>query len=124
MKPNPRMGAPLGCLFCRIDIDDVEAMLDAYDSGMSDISTANCVSQALARRLSCGLRPRLVREGGRCGELEIGGHRIPVPIELLEWLAVAESGGHVEPIEFVLPIPASLAASDSDAAPTSDALLA
>jgi hypothetical protein len=90
---------------CRIEASDVEAMLDAYDSGMCDISTANCISRAVARRLCCGRSVPLIRHSRRHAELDLHGQRIPLSAELLEWLGVAETGGPVEPFEFVLQIP-------------------
>lgn len=92
-------------LFCRVDVVDVEAMLDAYDSGMCDISTANCISQVIARQLSCDRRIPLHRHNKTTAELEIRGRRIPLSTELLKWLDLAETGSQVDPVEFVLQIP-------------------
>jgi hypothetical protein len=92
-------------LSCRIDATDVEDMLDTYDSGMCDISTANCISRAIARRLSCDRGIRLIRHNKYRAELEIRGRRIPISVELLNWLVAAETGVPVDPIEIVLDLP-------------------
>lgn len=107
MKRNSKTGTPRVCLTCRIDLADVEAMLDAYDSGMCDITTANCVSRAVARQLCSDCRIRLLRQDRTRAELEIGGQRVPVSAELLEWLGIAETGSRAEPVEFVLEMPGS-----------------
>ncbi len=95
---------PLVSLSCRIDADDIEAMHEAYNSGMCDISTANCLTRAIARRLPGDRRVRLLRHGHARAEIEVWGQRIPLSPELLQWLANAESGGQVDPVEFVLHI--------------------
>jgi hypothetical protein len=114
MKRALAAAAPLAArldttLLCRIDREDVEAMLDAYDSGMCDTSTANCISRAIARLLSSDRAFPLIRYTDDLGEIEIDGHRVPVPKELLHWLQSAELGGQAGPIEFALQLPASLA---------------
>ncbi|MCB1204140.1 MAG: hypothetical protein KDN18_07760 [Verrucomicrobiae bacterium] len=105
MKRRSKTGTPKVCLFCRIDLADVEAMLDAYDSGMCDITTANCVSRAVARQLCSECRIRLHRHSHTCADLEIRGQNVPISAELLEWLGTAETGSRVDPVEFVLEIP-------------------
>jgi hypothetical protein len=101
----PANTVPLRRLSCTIDASDVEAMLDTYDSGMCDLSTANCISRVIARQLAPDPGIRLVRHGNRRADLEIDGHRIPVSPELFAWLVAAETGGHFEPIEIVLDLP-------------------
>lgn len=103
MKPSPTSG-PLVRLSCRIDASDIEAMLDSYDSGMCDISTANCLTRAIARELSGDRRIRLLRHSKNRAEVEVWGQRIPLSAELLHWLRTAETGGQVEPVDFVLHI--------------------
>lgn len=95
---------PLVRLSCRIDAGDIEEMLDAYDSGMCDISTANCLTRAIARRLPGDRRVRLLRQGRNRVEVEVWGQRLPLSPELLQWLRTAETGGRVEPVDFVLHI--------------------
>lgn len=95
---------PLVRLSCRIDADDIQAMRDAYESGMCDISTANCITRAIARRLSGDRRVRLLRHSHTRAEVEVWGQRIPLSPELVRWLGIAESGGHVDPVDFVLHI--------------------
>lgn len=104
MKISPT-SEPLVRLSCRIDTADVEAMLDTYDSGMCDISTANCISLVITRQLSCDRRIRLIRHSGTRAELDIQGHRIPLSAELVKWLVAAETGGRVDPIKFILHVP-------------------
>jgi hypothetical protein len=72
---------------------------------MCDISTANCISQVIARRLSRDRGIRLVRHNKYRADLEIRGHRIPLSIELFKWLVAAETGGPVDAIEIVLNVP-------------------
>lgn len=103
MKPSPTSD-PLVRLSCRIDAGDIEEMLDAYDSGMCDISTANCLTRAIARQLSGDRRVRLLRLGQDRVEVEVWGQRLPLSPELIHWLRTAETGGHVEPVDFVLHI--------------------
>lgn len=95
---------PLVRLSCRIDAADIEAMLDAYDSGMCDISTANCITRAIARQLSGDKRVRLMRLGHNRVELEVWGQRLPLCAELQQWLRTAETGGKVQPVDFVIHI--------------------
>ncbi len=104
MKNSPA-SVPFVRLSCRIDAADIEAMLDAYDSGMCDISTANCISRAIARQLPCKAKVRLIRHRGNRADLEIHGYRIPLATELVKWLTMAETGGRVDPIEIVLYVP-------------------
>ena len=103
MKFSPT-SEPLVRLSCRIDAGDIEGMLDAYDSGMCDISTANCLTRAIARALSGDRRVRLLRLGKNRIEVEVWGQRLPLCAELQHWLRTAETGGHVEPVDFVLHI--------------------
>jgi hypothetical protein len=103
-QPTTRVSLPLR-LSCRIDSRDVEDMLDTYDSGMCDISTANCISRVIARQLSGDRGIRLIRHNKDRADLEFLGHRIPVSTKLLKWLVAAETGGHVDPIEIVLIVP-------------------
>jgi len=103
MKTDPT-AEPLVRLSCRIDAADIEAMLDAYDSGMCDISTANCITRAIARQLSGDKRVRLLRLGHNRIELEVWGQRLPLCTELQQWLRTAETGGKVQPVDFVLHI--------------------
>ncbi len=114
MKRALAAAAPLAArldttLLCRIDREDVEAMLDAYDSGMCDTSTANCISRAIARLLRSDQAFPLIRYTDDLGEIEIDGHRVPVPRELLQWLKSAELGGQDGPVEFALNLPHPLA---------------
>lgn len=104
-------------LLCRIDSADVEAMLDAYDSGMCDTSTANCISRAIARLLRSDRAFPLIRHTDDLGDIEIEGHRVPVPRELLHWLKSAELGGQSGPIEFTLNLPAPMAPPASQQIP-------
>jgi hypothetical protein len=103
MKPSTTP-EPLARLSCRIDATDIEAMLDAYDSGMCDISTANCLTRAIARELSGDQRVKLLRHGKNRFEVEVWGQRLPLCEHLQHWLHSAETGGHVEPVDFVLHI--------------------
>lgn len=103
MKTSP-VSEPFVRLSCRIDAADIEAMLDAYDSGMCDISTANCITRAIARRLPGDKRVRLLRLGHNRIELEVWGQRLPLCTELKQWLRTAETGGKVQPVDFVLHI--------------------
>lgn len=103
MKSSPTSESLLR-LSCRIDLSDIEAMHDAYDSGMCDISTANCLSRAIARQLTGDRQVRLLRMGENRIEVELWGQRIPLCSELKRWLRTAETGGPAEPIDFVLHI--------------------
>jgi hypothetical protein len=103
MKTSPA-SEPLVRLSCRIDPADIEAMLDAYDSGMCDISTANCITRAIAKQLTGDRRVRLLRLGENRLEVEVWGQRLPLCAELKQWLRTAETGGKVEPVDFVLHI--------------------
>lgn len=96
---------PTGRLFCRIDVTDVEAMLDAYDKDLSDSTTANCISRVIARQLSGDQNIRLIRQNGTRAELEILGRRILLPDRLFQWLVTAEKGSQVEAIDFILRLP-------------------
>ncbi len=84
---------------------DIEAMLDAYDSGMCDISTANCLSRAVARQLDRKEPIRLIRKNGREAHLVIEDHRVPVPVAVLDWLEEAEIGARCKPADFTLRLP-------------------
>lgn len=106
--PNSFPAPASAALLCRIDPEDVEAMLDAYDSGMCDTSTANCISRAISRLLSRDHAFPLIRHTDDLGDIEIEGHRVPVPRELLHWLKSAELGGQSGPIEFALSLPEPL----------------
>lgn len=91
---------------CRVEPADIDAMLDAYDSGMSDASTANCVSLAVSRALRCERPLPLFRFGETQAALAIGDCRVPLPPDLVKWLASAETGGQRGPKDFVLQLPA------------------
>jgi hypothetical protein len=93
---------PFVRLSCRIDADDIAEMHEAYNSGMCDISTANCLTRAIARELSGDRRVKLLRHGHTRAEVEVWGQRVPLSAELLHWLGTAESGGQVDPVDFVL----------------------
>jgi hypothetical protein len=101
MKCSPPSD-PFVRLFCRINADDIAEMHEAYNSGMCDISRANCLTRAIARELSGDRSVRLVRHGHTRAEVEVWGQRIPLSAELLHWLGTAESGGQVDPVDFVL----------------------
>ncbi|MCB1077276.1 MAG: hypothetical protein KDM64_05530 [Verrucomicrobiae bacterium] len=118
MNRNPSAGASPGAWSCRIDSADVEAMLDAYDSGMCDISTANCISQVISRMFCCGQRCPLIRHDEAHAEIDILGHRVPLPPDLLKWLASAETGGQAEPIEFFIQPPKSVASEPVSPVPS------
>ena len=95
-------------LLCQIRTADVEAMLDAYDSGMCDTSTANCLSRAVARSLQNPKAVPLIRNSASQAYFVIEDHKIPVPPEILEWLQAAEIGSRKGPLEFVLNLPLDL----------------
>jgi hypothetical protein len=105
MNRAPSADVPSAALFCRIDPADVEAMLDAYDSGMCDTSTANCLSQAISRLLGEGRVFPLIRHDESTAELDIDGHRVPIPTEVVAWLSSAETGALTGSIEFALDLP-------------------
>lgn len=110
MKSRSTAGAPAhaestAALLCHIQPADVEAMLDAYDSGMCDTSTANCLSRAVARSLQKSQPIPLIRHGASQASLVLEDLKIPVPPEILEWLQAAEIGSKKGPIEFVLNLP-------------------
>lgn len=96
-----------------ITSSDIEAMLDAYDSGMCDLSTANCLSRAVGRRLNAPEPVRLLRHRALGGHLIIGGTRIPVPHSILSWLDQAEIGARGKPIRFQLEVPRRLLVSST-----------
>lgn len=96
---------PLRRLSCRIDANDVEEMLDTYDSGMCDLSKANCICRVISRLLPADPGLRLVRLRDGRADLEIHGHRVPLPADLFAWLVAAETGARFEPIEIVLHLP-------------------
>mgnify|MGYP003385284459 CR=1 FL=1 len=122
MKPSPTSD-PLVRLSCRIDAADIEAMLDAYDSCMRDISTANCLTRAIARRLPGDRRVKLLRQGKNRVEVEVWGQRTPPSPELLHWLRTAETGGNVQPVDFVLHIAGPYKSDDESGARHSHAAL-
>jgi hypothetical protein len=101
MKYSPTL-EPLARLSCRIETADIEAMLDAYDSGMCDISTANCLTRAITRELAGDQRVKLLHHGKNHFEVEVRGQRLPLCERLQDWLHRAETGGHVEPVDVVL----------------------
>lgn len=103
---------PFVRLSCRIGADDIAEMHEAYNSGMCDISTANCLTRAIARELSGDRRVKLLRHGHTRAEVEVWGQRIPLSAELLQWLGNAETGGRVDPVDFVLLIGGPRRASD------------
>lgn len=106
MNRTPEVGLsrPSALLLCRIEPSDIEAMLDAYDSGMCDITTANCLSRAVARLYDDRQTFPLYRQGDHA-TLEIRGHRVAVPRSALDWLDAAETGARSGPYEFALPLP-------------------
>ncbi|PAW64855.1 MAG: hypothetical protein B9S36_01575 [Verrucomicrobiia bacterium Tous-C2TDCM] len=114
---------PSGSFCCRIEADDIEAMHDAYDSGMCDISTANCLTRAIARQLCGGRQVRLMRHGPKRAEVEVWGQRVPLSAELLQWLGIAESGGEVDPVDLVLLIGGPNASGEGGGGPSSLALV-
>ena len=93
-------------IVCRITEIDIETMLDAYDSGMCDTSTANCLSHALARALRRAQPVPLIRKNHHDAHLLLDELRIPVPEHALAWLAEAEIGARCRPFEFELRLPA------------------
>jgi hypothetical protein len=99
-------------IVCRVTRADVDAMLDAYDSGMCNTITGNCLSRALARRLQRREPVPLIRHRSEPSCFSLNGHRIPVPPEAIQWLEVAEFGGQLGPTEFTLEIPRSLIHSE------------
>lgn len=122
MKRSPS-SAPFVRLSCRIEADDIAAMHDAYNSGMCDISTANCLARAIARELSGDRRVRLLRHGKSRAEVEVWGQRIPLSEELLQWLGTAEQGGPVDPVDFVLHIGGPHRPAEDDGSGRSHAVL-
>lgn len=91
-----------------ITSSDIEAMLDAYDSGMCDLSTANCLSRAVGKRLNATRPVRLIRHRALGGHLLIGETRVPVPDSILSWLEQAEIGARCNPVRFQLEVPRKL----------------
>ena len=89
-------------LSCVVTPADVEAMLDAYDSGMCDLSTANCLSRALARELGTSVPPPLHRHAPGVAYWTIEGERVAVPPEMLPWLDSAEIGLETGPRSFTV----------------------
>lgn len=106
MKRPPATGSV--ALEIYISPSDIESMLDAYDSGMCDTSTANCLSRALTRVLNRSRTIPLIRNHGRDGYLDLGGTRIPVPGEILAWLEEAEIGARCRPMRCRLDLPVEL----------------
>ena len=98
----------LAPLLCRIEPADIDAMLDAYDSGMCDTSTANCLSRAVSRQLGLESPCPLYRHADDSGELMIGRHRVAVPPAALHWLSLAELGCASGSLEFALEVPPGL----------------
>ena len=85
---------------------DVEKMLDSYDSGMCDTTTANAIAQALKRLLNPEHRVRVIRDQFKQSSwVEIGAHEFDLPDELCEWLARAERAFPVEAISFRAVLP-------------------
>ncbi len=106
---RPAGGAQTRALACRVTAEDIDTMLDAYDSGMCDTTTANCLSQCLARRLRRDTPVRLDRHHATSATLHIDHHRVPVPPDLLAWLSLAETGARSGPVDFVLEVPVDVA---------------
>jgi hypothetical protein len=117
MKHAPSADERPAALFCRIGPADVEAMLDAYDSGMCDTSTANCLSQAVTRLLGGARVFPLIRYGESTAELDIHGHRVAIPSEVVAWLNSAETGSHSGPIKFALDLPPAVGLPAQKAGP-------
>ncbi len=113
MTPHlPGAPAPPGrttTLLCHVTPADVDAMLDAYDSGMCDTSTANCLSRGIARALRHPRPVPLIRQGVRRAHVSLHGHAIPIPPEILGWLEEVETGSRKAPLEFTLELPVDLA---------------
>lgn len=105
---RPSGGARPRALACRITTSDIDAMFAAYDSGMCDTTTANCLSQCLARQLQRSQPVRLHRHSETCASFHIDHHRLAVPPDLLAWLNAVETGAPAAPVDFTLDIPAEL----------------
>lgn len=89
-----------------VDQTDVDKMLDCYDSGMSDTTTANAVARALKRLLKPVRRVRVIRDqSNRRGFVQVGRYEFDLPEELCEWLIRAERAFPVEPISFRAALP-------------------
>lgn len=115
MNLAPLAADPPAALSCRIDASDVEAMLDAYDSGMCDASTANCLSRAVSRALRSDQVFPLISQDENRAELDLGGQRVPVSAEVLAWLHAAETGANQGSLEFVIELPPSPRAARREA---------
>ncbi|MCB1229318.1 MAG: hypothetical protein KDN19_03580 [Verrucomicrobiae bacterium] len=98
-------------LVCEVTDDDIEAMLDAYDSGMCDTSTANCLSTALTRQLGRSSTIALIRYDSDRAHFRVGNRKLPVPGAVLNWLSLAEVGARRGGITFSIEIPVDLGAT-------------
>ena len=114
---NPQLvSAAIGsrrALRCTVTSEDIDAMLDAYDSGMCDVSTRNCLSQAVGRALGTKVPVPLVRHSPKIAYWDFENCRLPVPTELLEWLDAAEIGLRARPIQFELSLPEDCPVSET-----------
>jgi len=98
--------ANLSVQLVSVSLDDVEKMLDYYDSGMSDVSTSNAIALALRRILKPGLQVRVIRDaGGGEGVAQIGDQQMALASELVDWLETAERASPVDPISFQIALP-------------------
>lgn len=92
-------------LLCKVTPEDIDAMLDAYDSGMCDLSTANCLSRSVARAVGAREPVPLIRHSPEHAYWVFEDYRLPVAPDLLEWLDAAETGRRSESIQFELVLP-------------------
>ena len=91
--------------------DDVDSMLDRYDSGMFDVSTANAIALALKRLLRSGQRIQLLRNpANRECSIGIDDYQVELPRELYAWLEKAEQASPVDRVSFWVPLPRDMLA--------------
>lgn len=101
MKHRPRKLVGL-----EVTREDIENMLERYDSGMADLTTANAVCRALERKLQPGYHPRIHSAARHHGcRLSIGENYFSLPSEVYWWLDRANKGGSVHPVNFVIVLP-------------------
>ena len=86
---------------CVVSRDDIEEMLDRFDSGMADIRSANAVAVALNRRLDLRKRGLMSFSGsGWVFRFEEGA--IELPDEVTEWMESWSKGLTRGPFRFFL----------------------
>lgn len=93
---------------CEVSQADIEAMLDDYESGMTDATTSNAISRSVRRTIGTEEPVILERRHGGRAELEMDGYLVPLEDEISAWLTRVETGYLPKPISFDLLIPESL----------------